>query len=393
LLDISVGKQSRRPVNIATFQVGTGNPRLSPRFYRPELDALRLLSFLLVFGHHLLPRDPNWLSNDVGLAARERIAAISNISSLGLCLFFFLSAFLISELLLRERECTGTVRIGLFYQRRILRIWPLYYFAIAIGLVWAALTNVPSDFSMFGYYLIMVGNWCVGHRGWSDNPMTPLWSISIEEQFYLLWPLIIAVFTGRQLYAFAIAVAVAALTVAYYLGATHADLDYQIWTNSFVQFLMFSAGTITAVALKGNLPTWPARWRALLCIGGFTAWFVAVVYFRCKLPTTAQSGSDVAVGYALVALGCTGIFLAFYGIVRKPPAAIIYLGKISFGLYVYHLLSIQLAQLILPGGRWLGWSALALGLTIALAALSYRFIETPFLRLKQRKLVIQTAAV
>jgi peptidoglycan/LPS O-acetylase OafA/YrhL len=369
----------------------TGDARPTTRFYRPELDVLRLMSFLLVFAHHALPRNPNWIADEVAPATRYLIAAASNICGFGLCLFFFLSALLITELLLRERACSGKVHIGLFYQRRMLRIWPLYYFAIAIGVIWAAVGPGPGGVSVFGYYLAMVGNWYVGNHGWLDNPMTPLWSISIEEQFYLLGPLIIAVCSRRQLYVVTAVIAVTALAVAHHLGSIHADLDYGVWTNSFVQFLMFAAGMFVAVVLDGRLPVWSAPRRALLCIGGVTAWFVAVVYFGCKLPMAASSGVSVAAGYALIAIGCTAIFLSLYGI-QRVPSLLVRLGRISFGLYVYHLLSIKLVQLAVPALPPVAQYGLALTLTVVLAALSYRLIEMPFLRLKQRRAVIRTDA-
>ena len=370
-----------------------GNTQSGQQFYRPELDVLRLLSFLLVFAHHQIPRSSHWFTGDLSEFARAAITITGNTFGFGLCLFFFLSAFLITTLLQREKQRTGAVHIVLFYQRRILRIFPLYFFAIMVGLVWAVITRVPSDFSLFGCYVVMLGNWCIGDRGWTDNPMTPLWSISIEEQFYLLWPLAIMALSERGLYVFSAVVVAASLSVAYYLGSAHANLDYGIWTNSFVQFLMFSAGTVTALSLRGKVPAWKASQRAMLCAGGVAVWLIAVVLFRCKLPGNAESGSDVAFGYSLIAFGCAAIFLAFYGIRCKLPSSLIYLGKISFGLYVFHLLSIRLIHLMTPDGPWLIHFSMALALTIVLASLSYRYLETPFLRLKRSKAVIRTGAV
>ena len=96
---------------------------MSKRFYRPELDAVRFLAFMAVFLHHCLPIQPNgsWK------------VSFTMACGFGLSVFFTLSAYLITTLLLRERAQTGTVSLPLFYKRRILRIWPLYFLALAYG--------------------------------------------------------------------------------------------------------------------------------------------------------------------------------------------------------------------------------------------------------------------
>src|SRR5919202_1515794 len=106
------------------------------RFYRPELDAFRFFAFLCVFGFH-------WMDYVPVDAARQPIAyVVLTAGAFGLPVFFLLSAFLIIELLLRERAETQQIHIGSFYLRRILRIWPLYFLAL-YGL--AALARVMPD--------------------------------------------------------------------------------------------------------------------------------------------------------------------------------------------------------------------------------------------------------
>jgi peptidoglycan/LPS O-acetylase OafA/YrhL len=114
-------------------------------YYRPELDVVRFVAFLLVFLHHTLPsgKDIRVLHLFKGFA--PAYDAFSTACGYGLSLFFTLSAFLICELLLRERSSTGSIDVKQFYIRRILRIWPLYYLAITLGSLAARAKNSSAS--------------------------------------------------------------------------------------------------------------------------------------------------------------------------------------------------------------------------------------------------------
>jgi peptidoglycan/LPS O-acetylase OafA/YrhL len=167
--------------------------RLGSRYYRPELDALRFFAFLCVFFFHAgayVSIDPvkyEWLS---------RVRAVG---LFGVPIFFLLSAFLITQLLFSERERTGRIHIPSFYMRRILRIWPLYFtafFGLAfLNQFWPGIgTDDPHAWIAF---TLLCGNWYIFHHGWLAPSVDPLWSVSIEEQFYLIIPLL-AARGGRQ---------------------------------------------------------------------------------------------------------------------------------------------------------------------------------------------------
>jgi peptidoglycan/LPS O-acetylase OafA/YrhL len=204
-------------------------------YYRPELDALRFLAFLCVFMFHRMdyvPTDP----------IRDRVLySIGNVGPFGVSVFFLLSAFLITELLLRERQRSGRIHIKAFYLRRLLRIWPLY-FAAFFGL---ALLNrfVPgvgsSDPLGWLAFTFFAGNWYILRHGWIAGAVDPLWSISVEEQFYVAIPLL-AAFAGRRAVAIVsgVLLIVAYVTVLLYALDPVAG-DNGEWTNSFVQFQFF----------------------------------------------------------------------------------------------------------------------------------------------------------
>ena len=159
------------------------------QYYRPELDVLRFFAFFSVFCYHALPGVEVGNHSGWERAAAIGLSAFKSAGSFGVCLFFVLSSFLITELLIRERSKTGTVHIKAFYTRRILRIWPLYFFFLFVGFLLGHL--VPEwnlETPRLLAFLALLGNWYVAVFGWSANPIAPLWSISIEEQFYLIWP-------------------------------------------------------------------------------------------------------------------------------------------------------------------------------------------------------------
>jgi hypothetical protein len=147
-------------------------PRDFRRFYRPELDVVRFIAFFLVFRHHSLPigLDSRTAALPHGLA--QGVITVGLSSSFGLSLFFTLSAYLICELLLREREATGVVQAKQFYIRRILRIWPLYFAGLAIGLAFALISGGnPDALPWAAWSAIMLGNWFVGSGSAGGGPM------------------------------------------------------------------------------------------------------------------------------------------------------------------------------------------------------------------------------
>jgi peptidoglycan/LPS O-acetylase OafA/YrhL len=157
------------------------------RYYRPELDLLRFIAFMMVFMVHRMDFIP------IDAAQHPWLYNVCLLGDLGVPVFFLLSAFLITELLFRERDETGTIQLRAFYMRRILRIWPLY-FLVFYGLV--VLTRfVPfagaKDPGAWLAFTFFAGNWWICWHGWVPAyPVNPLWSISVEEQFYIAIPII-----------------------------------------------------------------------------------------------------------------------------------------------------------------------------------------------------------
>jgi len=179
-------------VNVSFVEVAGRPTAAQRRFYRPELDCLRFFAFFAVFIFHTLPQQSDYYSAR-NIPFATLIASLARAGSFGVDLFFLLSAYLITELLLREKESFGRVHLKSFYVRRILRIWPLYFLAIFIGVL---LTFVDSDqhfpVKYVVAFMLLSGNWLQSLIGAPGSVMNSLWSVSFEEQFYLVWPTVVS---------------------------------------------------------------------------------------------------------------------------------------------------------------------------------------------------------
>jgi peptidoglycan/LPS O-acetylase OafA/YrhL len=368
---------------------------LEERFYFPELDAIRFFLFWGVWGYHALPRQESaYTEHHIPAALASLIASILKAGMASLDVFFILSAFLITELLLREKEFRGVPDLKAFYIRRLLRIWPLYFFMIALaGFLSIFDRSQPLGWAYALSFLLFAGNWIMVFRGFPRAQIIgPLWSVSFEEQFYLVWPLVVRRASKRTLchIAFGLLIVAALARLILLVKQTGGET---IWYNSFARLDSIACGILLAVVFHGRptLRVGLAKRLALLLVG-ISAWLI--VGLRCGLLDSVPTLLGGMIGYPLMSLGGVAIFLSVLGAAQdglpflKYPW-LVYLGKISYGLYAYHFLGLQLSQRLLTGYHhshswtlsWLG----SLAITFSLAAASFRWLESPFLRLKQSK--------
>jgi peptidoglycan/LPS O-acetylase OafA/YrhL len=359
------------------------------RFYRPELDVLRFFAFLGVFTFHAVPRNLQFYSS-VGLphAIGTVIISVLGSGAYGVDLFFALSAYLITSLLLREREATGRLDLRAFYLRRILRIWPLYLTFVALAAIVAVLSHTQHLAMKYVIgYTFLAGNWIYVFHGMPASFATPLWTVSIEEQFYLTWPVACRKLSPRRIAALAIALLAVANLSRVVLAAFGASVQVMEF-NTISRLDPIALGTLLALfESKMFKLDGPKRWA--LIAGGLATWVAASAYSGSGMVGHTISQWRLVLTRPAIALASIVILLAALGSSQGffKNKVVIYCGKISYGLYVIHEFGRFLASYFVHAhgpATIAAQDAIALSFTLVLAMISYRWLETPFLRLKDR---------
>lgn len=366
--------------------------RSPKRFYRPELDGLRFYAFLGVFVSHTLPKSEEYYRG-LHLRLPWLWGAVVRAGTSGVDLFFALSAFLITSLLLKERLETGGVSLRLFYIRRILRIWPLYFLVLALGILLAH--TVPNSHLQLHYdqslpwhlvagYLLFVSNWMYASLGVVRSICAPLWTVSIEEQFYIVWPLLVKMLRHRGIVAAGIVTFL--LATLSQVGVVLAGMSgAYIYYGSASRSGSLAVGILLAT-FADYLPSPTTSARFVLVTGGLIGWVAAAAWLtdqpgppdmRMVLGRLIISVASLAILY-----GCLNSSNKF--VVGRP---MVRLGKISYGLYMLHFLGLLIAMSLfqsLHGFKLLTTPVFGFVMTVFLAIGSYRWVESPFLRLKDR---------
>jgi peptidoglycan/LPS O-acetylase OafA/YrhL len=374
------------------MQASSAHRAPSIRFYRPELDVLRFCAFLMVFlGHSMsvYPESSDWLK------------ALKSIPGFGVPLFFALSAYLVTGLLATEKNLTGTVNTRFFYSRRILRIWPVYFLLLGIGF---AVSRAYGGNGVPGLavlsYLLLVGNWYTAQYGYLGFSLGALWSISIEEQFYLVWPWVVRFATRRLLALICFAAWICSQLSLLYMCYHHALNNPTIWTSSVVQLQYFAIGAGLSLYLNGSVPTFRGRLRFAIIIGAFLLFLVTVYLFGKDKIRGVEQHSSIAHTYPIYFLGgvsVLAILIGFLGCASLESWRVFrYLGKISYGLYVYYSVAFafaaRLGDSVRPNSQ-LFIIVTALMVDIGIAWVSYEYFEKPFMRMKERFSIVRSRAV
>lgn len=364
-------------------------------FYHPELDGLRFFAFLLVFIHHA-----------PALTDAALYMILHDYGWMGVDLFLCLSAFLFARLLYIEHTATGGINIKNFYIRRALRIWPLYFVFLGIALFITAL-NVKWDANVTLRVL--------GMSVFADNIFSAvfgynqfvgsghLWTISYEEQFYAVIPWFLrkmfSVDRRKKIFNLLLIFIIFSLIKAAMIYANARPPT--IWVLPLTHFESILGGLAAGLGVFDDqikkLPAWLLMIAGLVCL--------AVV---CTLPSLEVIGWSLMLTYPLVGLGMSLILVSLITgrqwfaktMIRSQWLA--YLGKISYGLYVYHLVALDYGeQITIALGIFpkrlvvypLSVFIIGMFITILTASISYRWLEKPFLRLKERFSLIRSRPI
>ncbi|MES2517849.1 MAG: acyltransferase [Bacteroidota bacterium] len=371
--------------------------------YFPNLNGVRFIAAFSVLIHHT-----EQIKYLMGLENNYGNFFIKNMGKLGVGLFFVLSGFLITYLLLSEKQRRGDISTKDFYIRRILRIWPLYFIIVLLGFFVFPVIPIFNEplrdqyyfdadfFKRLPFFLLFLPN--IGFVFFrSPYLCAQTWSVGVEEQFYAIWPWIIKSKNPLKTFFKLLTIFLTILGI--------------IWLYIFK---ISNIDEITKQKIQEGTELFFSQFRILtMMIGGIGAY---LIFAEKKKILAVLFRKDVQViGYSILALmlgtgfHVPGFNMEFYGVffcffilnVSQNPNSLIYLeqkvihylGKISYGIYIYHPAVIVLCvntihyflgKNISPLNFNLLLYPSAVLLTIIVCEFSFRFIETPLLKLKNR---------
>jgi peptidoglycan/LPS O-acetylase OafA/YrhL len=321
----------------------------------PQLDGLRAMAVTFVMAFHFIP-------------GVDRFAPLG---SMGVRLFFVLSGFLITRILLASRRRAIGDALRTFYIRRSLRIFPVFYLVLAI----AAVIGIGPVRDTIGWHVTYLTNVYLFDRGAWHGSISHLWSLAVEEQFYLVWPFLVLSLAERRLApVIAVMVFVAPISRVVIGGPMNSVLPTSCLDSLGAGALLALPATRDAMVRIGRLVGLPLLAGALaLRYAGMTGVPLEVALdFGVSLSAAWLVGS-AAKGFT----GTPGAVLEM--------RAVAYVGTISYGLYLFHGFMPYVLGRYVPGFVGMSWpvrAALLTASTFMIAALSWRLFEAPILRLK-----------
>lgn len=367
----------------------SGELPAGPVSYFAPLDVVRFIAAMMVLIAHSydhwteVPGIARLLSHADGSPTwwAAKVKGVVGSLNAGVDLFFLLSGFLITYLLLAEREKYGRIDIKSFYMRRVLRIWPLYYICVGLAPVLTYYYQEPAPDLL--KHALFLGNFNIMHHGWSSTAVNHLWSICIEEHFYLVWPLMVALVPARRLpEVFSVVILGSFLTRFYYFYFVPYSW-MSLYLNTFCRWDTLAIGSLFAYAYYYRLlaPRVPRSIRVMVYLAAALL-FVNDTYGNWDTIFLAAAKKYVYLVAIAFALG-NMLFNPDAMLKWRRQTIFHYFGKISYGIYMYHGFIILLINKQFPWFHdrfFLGW---VMVFTLIVSAVSYELIEKPLLRLKK----------
>jgi peptidoglycan/LPS O-acetylase OafA/YrhL len=364
------------------------------------LDGVRGLALLAVLVDH----SAIWITPTSVL---DRVVqAFTGSGWAGVDLFFVLSGFLITGILLDAKG--GQNYFKNFYARRVLRIFPVYYLTIALVLLLSFVPMVQHHFPdaaaeirrVQPWYWTYTTNFLIAAHGWAAAPMrsTHLWSLAVEEQFYLIWPALVLLVDRRTLTRICIGLLIACplLRLGLFLAGAPAR-DLVVLTPTRLDTLAFGALLAISARSDGGLMRWrrPLGWAAAVCV----LLLASTLTFRNRIAN--ESPEIGTIGFSLIAI-VAGALVTFatttptgtlaHRVLAHPALRAV--GRYSYAMYIFHFPIVGLlhARHLAPDTMptllgshlpaQIGFTALCFALTYAVAFVSWHCFEQPILRLK-----------
>jgi peptidoglycan/LPS O-acetylase OafA/YrhL len=377
-------------------------PPSKAKIFFPNLDGLRFISFLVVFLYHGHLSIFSYLK-DAQPKVYGVIEFLFQHGNLGVNFFFVLSGFLITYLLIKEKEFTGTIHVPNFYVRRILRIWPLYYLCVFLGFVAFGLLKKYSGQPMAEnanplYYILFSANFDIMHT-WPNKPdallLSVLWSVAVEEQFYLTWPLILKIVPLKAYkYVFPSIMALSLIFRSLHTG----DNDHEFAIRYFHTFSVI--GDMALGGLFAYLVSYENKFKSFIINvskPGIVLLYAATLVITLYKHVLFPPGWPVIFERIVIAFLFGMIILeqnyAKHSLFKMSNFKIVSkLGIYTYGLYCLHFLGLYFAIKVMNALRlngsitWVSFTMmlLALGLSVIISLTSYNLFEKWFLRWKDK---------
>ncbi len=368
------------------------------RHFFKNLDSLRFIAFLFIFLTHALHTDSavvgqnpiqNWLTDGVLVLAK-----------IGFSFAFVLSGFLNTWVILEEKKLTGQFKPWKYYVRRALRIWPVYFLVLIIGFVIipAVAHAMGSTYQETGdplWFIFFLGNFFIIENGFAYSPvLTVLWSVSVEEQFYIVWPFLLLLLWNRRLLLLGLMTLTFAFATYHYYGT-----DVNLWYHPLFLLADIVAGAFFAFM------AFDKRWMYEQ-LARLPAWFNAFNYVVLGLIITFYTplfnGGLLPGAVNLILEKLVITFIIGYIIFEQSfgqhklmefgrSKLLSRLGVISYGLFCYHEITLLIAHNVLElvgmkdnvSAQLIGKPIMAFAMLWPMAELSWKYFEQPLLKLKR----------
>ena len=364
--------------------------------YFENLDALRFLAALAVFVFHFFSEAVALFHINIESTVYKVINLFISKGTLGVNFFFVLSGFLITYLILFERQNTGSFNVAHFLMRRTLRIWPLYFLIVIIGfLLFPIMINGYHTAHSPWYYAFFLANFDEIRVGLHDsiNFLTAPWSVAVEEQFYLFWGLLLYVLHRFKVFKIEIVLLVL-LLLSLIFSYTYQSSSRILYYHTFSVMSNIVIGSALAL-FYFKKKHWLLRFK------GLKSWKIATIYLLGLLMIIAKN--KIFIGPIVIfEQTCISLFFGFIifdqiflknSIFKIGEIQLFnHLGRISYGLYMYHLVVMFLLlhilsdrlEMINPVLSFIIFLSISIFGTYLLSYISFKYFEKPFLSLKNK---------